>query len=250
LHSFSSKKHSCWFGNDPDPLARMRLLCFPHAGGTAAPYYSWQAHFPSEIQVCPVELPGRGGRIGEPIPESLLKLVTRLLEESAPYFDRPIAFFGHSLGAFAGFELAKTMLRWKLPAPKKLFVSACRAPQIARTDDPIHHLEDREFIREMAKMNGTPNEVLKHEELLSVLLPALKGDFRLAETYEYAPAQPLPCAIFAFGGNEDESVSRGDLVAWHSQTTGAFNLHMLPGTHFFLERQGSKVAKLVADALA
>ena len=228
----------------------MRLVCFPYAGGTASLFYPWETIFPADIQVCPVELPGRTGRIGEPMPASISELADRIIEEALLYFDRPICLFGHSLGALIAFELSRTMRQREMPAPHRLFISACRAPQIPYKRPPIHHLDDPEFLQAVGKLNGTPSEVLMHQELLRILLPALRADFRLAETYRYVPAPPLSCAISAIGGDEDEFITRGDLVAWHSQTTGPFNFRMVSGKHFFLQSQGSSIARLVAQALS
>jgi len=245
-----SNNHSPWFSGPPDARARMRLLCFPYAAGTASLFYSWQAHFPADIQICPVELPARAGRINDPMPASVAGLVDQFLEEAPPYFDRPFSLFGHSLGALIAFELARVMKDRRMPSPVRLFASACQAPQVFRSERPIHHLPDPEFIEALREIDGTPDEVLAHQELLGVLLPMLRADFRLADTYKYIPGGQLTCAITAVGGSEDESISRGDLVAWHSQTTGPFNLWMVRGTHFFLRFQGSKLAKMIATLLS
>lgn len=241
---------SCWFSEPPDPRARLRLLCFPYAGGTASLFYSWQAHFPVDIQICPVELPGRAGRIDDPMPGSVAELVGRFLQEARPYLDRPFSMFGHSLGALIAFELARVMKSRGMLSPVRLFASACQAPQVFRSQRQMHHLADSEFIQAMGDLDGTPDEILKHQELLSVLLPMLRADFRLADTYSYIAGEPLSCAITAVGGSEDGSISRGDLVAWHSQTTGPFNLWIVRGAHFFLRFQGNKLAKMIANLLS
>jgi len=227
----------------------MRLICFPYGGGTASLFHSWKEHFPNGIQVSPIELPGRVARIGEPMPASIAELVDRILDEAAPYFDRPVSLFGHSLGALIAFELARAMERRRMFPPARMIAAACRAPHVPRRQPPIYHLKDQEFIQGLARMNGTPGEILEHQELLQLLLPTLRADFRLSETYQHIPGQPLDCAITAIGGQDDKFVTRGDLVAWHSQTKGAFDLKMVPGTHFFLQSQASNIAKLVANIL-
>ena len=227
----------------------MRLLCFPYAGGTASLFHSWQAHFPADIQICPVELPARAGRINDTMPLSVAELVERFLEEAAPYFDRPFSLFGHSLGSLIAFELARVLKTRRMPSPVRLFASACHAPQVFRRPRPIHHLADSDFVQALREIDGTPDEILAHQELLGVLLPMLRADFRLADTYRYMPGGPLACAITAVGGSEDHSISRGDLVAWHSQTTGPFNLRIVKGTHFFLRSPGNKLAKMIATLL-
>lgn len=227
----------------------MRLLCFPYAGGAASLFHSWQAYFPVDIQICPVELPARAARINDSMPPSVTELVDRFLEESASYLDRPFSVFGHSLGALISFELIRAMQDRRMLSPARFFASACQAPQVFRRPRPIHQLADSEFVQALREIDGTPDEVLGHQELLRVLLPMLRADFRLADTYRYVPGGPLACAITAVGGREDHSISRGDLVAWHSQTTGPFNLRMVSGTHFFLRHHGNKVAKMIATVL-
>jgi medium-chain acyl-[acyl-carrier-protein] hydrolase len=218
----------------PNPQARLRLFCFPYAGAGAAIYRSWPDFLPADIEVCPVQFPGRGTRLSESPLTRLQPLVEDLDRALAPLLDKPFAFFGHSLGALVGFELARHRSRQSGIQPTHLFVSAGRAPQIERRDRPIHGLRDAEFLAELRRLNGIPGPVMEDAELMAIMLPILRADFAVYETYRYAAGTPLACGISGFGGLQDRRVSRGDLDAWQDQTHTPFSLRMFPGDHFFV----------------
>ena len=218
----------------PRPETRLRLFCFPHAGAGALIYRSWQDSLPADIEVCPIQLPGRGTRLMERPFTQLTPLVEALAQALAPLLDMPFAFFGHSLGALVSFELARRIRRQYGRHPVRLLVSAARAPQIPQRESPIHALPEKEFLAELRRLNGTPSELLDHDELMEIMLPLLQADFAVYETYSYSNEPPLNCPISAFGGLQDQRVNDRDLQAWRAQTDGAFSLRMLPGDHFFL----------------
>jgi medium-chain acyl-[acyl-carrier-protein] hydrolase len=219
----------------PDPKAQLRLFCFPYAGAGALIFRKWADGLPREVELCPIQLPGRGTRLTEPPFTMLSCLVEALARVLVPLLDKPFAFFGHSLGALIGFELARQIRRQHGVHPVRLFASAGRAPQIPHRTPPIHNLANEEFLAELRRLNGTPRELLDHEELMEVMLPILRADFALYETYLYSNEPPLNCPISAFGGVQDRRVSASDLEAWRSQTSASFSLRMFPGDHFFLK---------------
>jgi len=218
----------------PSPQARLRLFCFPYAGGGASLFRTWSDGLPADVEVCPVQLPGRGTRLLEPPFTRLSPLIQALTEAIFPLLDKPFVFFGHSLGALISFELARHLRKEYAVNPVRLFISADRAPQIPNRDPPTHSLPEGEFLAQLRRLNGTPREVLEDEELRQIMLPLLRADFAVYETYEYSTEPPLNCPISAFGGLQDHRVSRGDLEAWRDQTNVSFSLRMFPGDHFFL----------------
>jgi medium-chain acyl-[acyl-carrier-protein] hydrolase len=217
----------------PNPQARLRLFCFPYAGSGAAMFRTWSDGLPADVEVCPVQFPGRGTRLMETPLTQLSPLVEALAKALVPLLDKPFAFFGHSLGALVGFELARQLRRQSGVQPVRLFVSADRAPQIPHRDRPLHALPDGEFLVELRRLNGSPGKVLEDGELMQIMLPILRADFAVYETYVYATEPPLNCPISTFGGLQDHRVSRGDLDAWRAQTSVSFSLRMFPGDHFF-----------------
>jgi medium-chain acyl-[acyl-carrier-protein] hydrolase len=153
------------------------------------------------------------------------------------------------MGARISFELARFLRRHNLPQPKHLFVSASRGPHIPRRDEDIHTLPDREFLAEIKKLGGTPDEVLQNEELMELFLPILRADFTLLETYKCRPEPPLACPISAYCGTEDTEVSEEDMAGWQEETNSTFKLVMILGNHFFIHSQRDLLLKHIAQEL-
>jgi medium-chain acyl-[acyl-carrier-protein] hydrolase len=151
--------------------------------------------------------------------------------------DIPFAFFGHSMGALISFELARHLRRIHYPGPAQLFISAHRAPQLPDSNSPLHDLPDSALIDALSRLGGTPQAILQHTELMNVMLPILRADLTLCETYVYTAESPLDCPIAVFGGEQDSMVSTQELREWRYQTRSACTLHILPGDHFFLHSQ-------------
>jgi medium-chain acyl-[acyl-carrier-protein] hydrolase len=226
----------------------LRLFCFPFAGSGALVFRDWSSHLPPEMEVCAVQLPGREGRFKERPYTRLSDLVQDLAEVFAPYSHLPYAFFGHSMGALVAFALAREMRRRHLPTPALLMVSGHRAPQRPDPDPPIHDLPEPDFLQEIRELNGTPEAVLANPELLELVMPVLRADFEVCETYKYEEETPLACPISAFGGTEDADVPREDIAAWSYETTGPFTLRMFSGDHFyFLDQPANLMRHVIAD---
>lgn len=179
----------------------------------------------------------------------LSPLVQALAHALVPLLDKPFAIFGHSLGALVGFELARQLRRQSGVQPVRLFISADRAPHIPPRDRPIHALPDRELLAELRRLNGTPGQVLEEVELMQIMLPVLRADFAVYETYVYSTEPPLACVISSFGGSQDQRVSRGDLEAWREQTSASFSLRMFPGDHFFLNTTQPLLLQVLSQEL-
>ncbi|MEW5989007.1 MAG: alpha/beta fold hydrolase [Chloroflexota bacterium] len=233
----------------PNPNARLRLFCFPFAGGSAMAYRAWPEELPAAIEVCAVQLPGRESRLREAPATSLPNLIPTLTDALSPYFTLPFAFFGHSMGALIGFELARYLRKMKRPGPVHLFYSGHRAPQLPDPDPPLHVLPEPQFVTAIRNFNGTPEAVLQHPELMQLVLPILRADFTLVETYTYQPDEPLNCPISALGGVQDKDATREELDALRQQTRRAFSLRMFAGDHFYLNDQRTALLKAVAQDL-
>jgi medium-chain acyl-[acyl-carrier-protein] hydrolase len=236
-------------GRKPNPKARKRLFCFPYAGGAASVFRDWPDGLPADIEVCPVQLPGRGTRLMEPSFSRLPPLVDALSEALRPLLDKPFALFGHSLGSLISFELARQLRTNYQVCPARLFVSAGPAPQIPSQGRAVHSLPAREFSAELRRLNGTPGELLACHELMEMVLPSLRADFALYETYRYSSAPPLSCPISTFGGLSDHEVRRNDLEAWRDQTSMSFSIRMFPGDHFFMKTTQPLLLRTISDEL-
>ncbi len=233
----------------PNPRAQLRLFCFPYAGGGASIFRSWSNDLPAEIDVCPIQLPGRESRFKETRFTSLHPLVQVLGEAIRPYLDVPFIFFGHSMGALIGFELSRYLREHVGLLPLHLFVSAHRAPQLPDLHTPIHHLPDAAFIERLSGLNGTPKEVFASTELMQILLPLLRADFSIVGTYKYVAQRPLACPIAAFGGLQDAAVQQDALTAWREQSASAFTLRMFAGDHFFLQSNRSALLQALSQEI-
>lgn len=230
----------------PRPGAPLRLFCLPHAGGGASSFRPWADVLPAEVEVCPVQLPGREARMGEPAIDRMEPLVEALSEALRPFDDEPFALFGHSNGALIAFELARRLRREGRHGPVHLFASGRRAPHVPNPRRTVAHLPDDEFLAEMRELGGTPEEVLAHPELMRILLPLLRADVRLNETYAFAADAPLACPITAYGGLGDPKAPREDVEAWREHTAADFTLRFFPGDHFFVFARRDLVLRTLA----
>ncbi len=229
---------------------RLRLLCFPYAGGDIHSYRNWAKLVPPDIQLIGVQLPGRGRRLSETPNRDLRHTVRQLLVELKPWLHQPFAFFGHSMGALLSFELAHSLRAAGLSGPEHLFVSGRSAPHVPDSRAPLHDMPEPEFINELKKYNGTPQEVFDSRELLDLVLPTLRADFEMVETYEFRTTSPLDIPITAFGGSHDPEVPLTDLSAWKIHTQQQFSERILEGDHFFINSHASAIVQQIFETLS
>jgi medium-chain acyl-[acyl-carrier-protein] hydrolase len=228
---------------------RKRLYCFCYAGGNASSFLPWQAGLSPEIEVCAVQLPGRGMRISEPPCSSWKTLIETLAKVINEQNDLPFAFFGHSLGGLVAFELARYCAQHNHAMPAKLIVSGCAAPQRRDTSQRLHELPDEKLIQELENYNGTPPEVLEHQELMQLLLPAIRSDFALGENYNYTSSPPLTIPLTVFAGTNDPYVSERSAEGWAQETVGSFQICWFNGDHFFINSERSTILNCLNDEL-
>lgn len=230
------------------PEAKIRLFCFPFAGGGASAYGNWERELPPEIEVCPIQLPGREDRINELPFTQLTDLVTALAQALIPVLDRPFAFYGHSMGALLAFEVARLLRSQFGRLPMHLFLGASVAPQLG---NPFHSLDLNSPLKLMHFLYklGTPTKVLKNPELMQALLPTIEADLLALKTYVYQDKIPLECPISAFWGTADRLVSEEAMTAWGEHTLSSFHLHVLSGSHLFLESDRQQLLQFISTKL-
>jgi medium-chain acyl-[acyl-carrier-protein] hydrolase len=232
-----------------NPQARLNLICFPYAGGGAQLFNNWQPAF-GEVQICAVQYPGRGSRVREQAFTDCQALVDAFVPHLLPFLNKSFAFFGHSMGAIIAYEVARHLQEQYGMQLERLIVSGRRAPQIPSNDPPTYNLPDAEFVEELRRLNGTPEAVLEHPELMQMMLGIIRADFTLTQTYKYTPGPQLTCPVSVFGGLEDADVTREHLEAWCELTSNGCSLRMFEGDHFFIQTNEKPVLRIINEQLA
>jgi surfactin synthase thioesterase subunit len=231
----------------PGPGRSRRLFCFDCAGGNSLAFLSWQDRVDPSLEICAVQLPGRGARVSEAPSASMNALIKALAAAIAPVTDRPFAFFGHSLGGLLAFELARHCRLRYMPTPEHLFVAGCGAPRLRDAPErALHTLPDDELVEALRDYNGTPPELLGHRELMTMVLPAIRADFSLVETYEYRASLPLPLPVTVLAGRADPHVTTAQVEGWRTETNVGCRVEWFDGDHFFLHPQRDAVVECVA----
>ncbi|WP_280720019.1 alpha/beta fold hydrolase [Kitasatospora sp. MAP5-34] len=234
----------------PRPAARLRLLCFHPAGGGPRMYRDWASELPEDIEVLAVQLPGRETRIGEPCLTDYERAVQQLHAALRRYLDCPYALFGHSMGALLAYGVAVAAAQHGDRAPERLLVSGCAGPGIPHPKAGRPGWSDQELVADLRSMGGTPEEVLANPELLSLILPTLRADFALCDTFRRPAGPLLDCPLTVLGGLQDIVTPEG-LRHWAGTTSAGTSVHTYPGGHFFLtEESAASVLATVSAALA
>jgi surfactin synthase thioesterase subunit len=235
---------SLWFRRfAPEAEGRLRLVCFPHAGGAASTYSTLSRALAPHLDVLSVQYPGRQDRRTEPLVAEIEDLAARIADRLP---DGPCAFFGHSMGAVVAYEVARL-----LPdgGPVRMFVSGRAAPSVPNSRF-VHRMDDRGLIGDVRFLRGLGSSVLDDPDVLAMVLPALRADYTAIETYRWTPGPPLDVPVTALVGDEDPLVDARQARAWEQHTTGGFTLRPYPGGHFYLEDQPERVARDLLDDLA
>ncbi|HEX9339423.1 MAG TPA: thioesterase domain-containing protein [Pseudonocardiaceae bacterium] len=225
----------------------VRLFCLPYAGGSARVFAGWGRHLPPWIDVVPLELPGRGSRFDEPVSDDVADVVAGLRDAALSRLDRPYAVFGHSLGALLGFELIVALQRCGHPA-LHFFASGAGAPHLP-TRNPAPRFDDHRLRTHIAELGGTPPELLANDELMELMLPVLRADFTIADTYRPPSGALLDCPTTAFCGDEDGEAPAADVLAWRRHVRTSCTIRLLAGGHFFVHSAQDVLLSLIVSAL-
>jgi medium-chain acyl-[acyl-carrier-protein] hydrolase len=228
-----------WFQiKTPNPMASMRLFCFPYAGGSANIYLDWAEHLPRDVEVIALQYPGRGHRFSEPLISNCDEMISQLVSHISPLLDKPFAFFGHSNGALISFELARALQKRGHDRQVHHFLSGRGPVQLPRRSvELLHRLPDDEFKRKLESLGGTPREFLESPELMEIFLPILRADFSLNETFVYRDDQKLNTNATVLYGLSDTSFAVEDMGKWSDVVNGDVDSRGYEGDHFFINSQ-------------
>jgi medium-chain acyl-[acyl-carrier-protein] hydrolase len=226
----------------------VRLFCFHHAGGTAALYREWPQLLPTVIAPVAVQLPGRADRFREPPFETMAQLLDELIEVIGPLLDQPFAFYGLSMGARVSWALAHHLRSRQLPMPAALYLASVAAPgcEEGRADWDVGK---EDLLRYLRTMGGTPPELFSEPELLASLLPTLRADLTVVDSFRFRPPRPLDLPIRAFAGLDDAEGPPDRMRGWRAETRGRFDLDVVPGGHFFNAAGELQVIRTITDDL-
>jgi pyochelin biosynthetic protein PchC len=237
---------------------RVRLFCFPHAGGAASYYYSLSKALPSDIQVLAIQYPGRQERFREPCITNLTDLSRSIVSELVDLTqETPFAFFGHSMGSVVACEVARSLEDVGHPV-SELFASGRCAPSFPSRahHEPLHSMSSETLLAVLLEESGMQAEILRQmlhdQDFIDLILPAIRADFQAIETYSYQPGQPLSCPISVLIGDNDLNVNRDGAGAWAAHTTASCRVHLFPGGHFYLDDEAvlGDIAKLITEKMS
>ncbi len=233
----------------PDGAAAVRLFCLPYAGAGGSIFRRWPERLTGVAEVCPILLPGREARYHETAYTRMEPLVGAIVQGIAQHLDRPFAFYGHSMGALIGFEVCRRLERDCGVRPVCVFISAARPPHARWSEESVHHLPDGEFLDRLHnRYHAIPDAVRDNPELASVVLPALRADFELLETYTPLASTALGCDMVAYAGRGDDTVRLCEMDEWRRYAGGRFRRCVFDGDHFFVRsREGEVVADLAGE---
>lgn len=233
-----------WVRSSTTAKNPIRLFCFPYAGGGPSVFSHWPVLMGRNYEVCSLSLPGRGARLREPSLRNLDEIIPETYESVLPLLEGPFMFFGHSMGALVAFELCRRLYWEGRKLPRVLFVSGARAPQTP-WERKTYDLPKDEFLADVLRLNGFPEELVKEESFIEMLLPALRADFQVCQTYTFLPGVRLPIPIHVFGGTEDPDVLEPHLQGWAEHTSQVCSVMLIQGDHFFINSTPHEVASRI-----
>lgn len=231
-------------------MEKIKLFCFPYAGSSAQTYLSWKKYFRDSIELCPVELAGRGKRMGDPFYDSIDLAVDDVLVKLRDRIKNgPYALYGHSMGTILGYELARRIRINHLPEPIHAFFSG-RFPPLNHCKTQDHLLPDAEFIRCIGEFGNIGAEMLKNRELMALFLPIIRADFRMVELYR-PPADgfKLDCPLTLINGAADPNAKREEVQGWEAFTSKGCTFYEYPGGHFFINEFKAEIAQIINQTL-
>ncbi|HDR8111924.1 TPA: thioesterase, partial [Bacillus cereus] len=224
----------------------MRLFCLPYAGGSEVIYYRWKKYLNPSIKLEPIKLKARGERFNEKFYETLEEAVEDTFQNiKGEIIDDEYAIYGHSMGSLLAYELYYKISSKNLRTPKHMFFSGGKSPSILRREKQLHMLSDKEFIKEVIDLGGTPKKLAENEELLQLFIPILRSDFKIIENYIYRDKkEKLQCDISILNGKE-EHITIEEMLAWKNHVDKELKIYNLEGNHFFINTNVESITGII-----
>lgn len=228
-------------------MEKIKLLCFSHAGSSSTTYLRWESIFMGKnIEIIPVELPGRGSRLDERLCYELDKIIPELFMQHENILkEGKYAVFGHSMGSLVLYEFCRYCLEQEMSPPIHIFVSGIEAPHICKREK-ISHLNDGDFMKEVYDLGGCDEELIRDPEILSIFLPIIRNDFKLVENYKITSKRQFGCGLTVFNGSQD-NISSDALEEWQIYTDSSFEIISFEGGHFYLFNYPERIAEVMSE---
>jgi len=232
-------------------MPKVKLFCFPYAGGSSAMYEKWRKTMHNSIELIPIEYSGRGKRFSESLCNTMDEVVDDIYKTIKNDLDTaPYAFFGHSMGSLVSYELTHKIKKINHNQPSHIFFSGKAAPNIKGRNKDLHKLEDEEFKEEIFKLEGTPKEILENKDLMNIFLPILRSDFKIVEEYSYKNDVEKLNSNFTILYGKDDDMKFNEICDWQKHTNEKCNFIKFPGGHFFINENSEEIINIVNSLLA
>ncbi|MCG7552621.1 alpha/beta fold hydrolase [Pseudoalteromonas sp. Of11M-6] len=234
LNTTYTNNSACYRIFKARPNASKRLIILPHAGGSASYFRHWANIADSDLEVVVVQYPGRENRMAEPLISDMDRLVGNLATGLKAILNKPYILFGHSMGGGIAYELAERIQAYRYPPPTQLVVSAVEGPSCHHATE-VHKAPDEVMLNELKRLNGTEVDLNALPELLEMMLPLLRNDYQLIETYQpnlNAPKLQLPITVML--GSTDTELTYEEAQAWQQVSSQPINIEVYEGGHFYL----------------
>lgn len=228
------------YGADNKPFSKVRLFCLPYAGCGSSMYISWKKYFPEEVELCPIQLPGRENRRKEDLCCNLRLLVDEMAEGIASFLDKPFGIFGYSMGGVIAYELA---LKIKEKYKRSPFVIFMGASTVFMDLDNVSGMKENELKKYLNFIGGAELSELNNPSFQEEFFPVIRNDYRMIENYHFN-FTPAPCRICSFASKEDCAVPFQN-ISLLKFLTDEFSLITMRGSHFFIRDDEREITKTV-----
>lgn len=228
---------------------KYRIFCLPYAGGNALYYSKWAEYFNKEIEIYPIQLPGRENRIGECAISDAKVLCKEIITAIKPYLDIPFAFVGHSMGGILCYELTRQLIKDNIAVPEAIFISGTVPPHILKQSEKIYDMPEKEFLKRLVGYDNINPKMFEFKEFYEYFLPTLRADFKLVETYEIEKKESLPCSITVFGGDNDPFVPLKYLKEWNDYSEKNLKIEVFKGNHFYITNHIKNICTIIRETL-
>lgn len=227
---------------------KINLFCLPFAGASVYSYREFSGHFDESINVVPVELPGRGKRISEPLLSNLHNMADDIFNQIKMNLNVPYAIYGHSIGSCIGYLVIRLILDKKLLPPSHLFFSGSTAPSDLKRDRDVHLLPRKEFIMKLLEYDGSPEEVLNDPQMMDIFEPVLRADIKAINTYIYEKSEPFDIPLTAMIGTNDK-ITYEEALRWQEVSSKKISVKEFSGGHFFIFQHQERIGRLISNSL-